>query len=426
MNLLKKLAADSLWLLIARIGAQGAMVVVTFVLARRMGASGFGGYAFIAAVVVIGNVLTTFGSDMVLIREIAAKGDFSDVPSVLVLQLVLSSAFIGCVFLFASSFSGQKTDSILALKIYSFALIPLAFFTVFTSILRGVQRMTAYALLNLGVAVLQVFAVMTFVQRETRITDLAYVLLGVQGAGTLLAALLCAPLFSNLKNWHFSLESSFPLFMVCLPVASIAILGILYQKLSLTMLTFLGTSTMTGVFSASARVMEAARLGHVAIFTALYPVMANLGQGGVFQKTLRLSRGLLLVVSMIGSILLFLLSKPIIEIFYGNGYQASILILKILAFTLIPYTVNSFLSLSYLAMKKEKVVVRIFAVSLLILLILNFWFIPVFGESGAGWAILITETMQMAVFLLAWMKDPARQTGVIPLRGGSYEFSDLS
>jgi O-antigen/teichoic acid export membrane protein len=172
--------------------------------------------------------------------------------------------------------------------------------------------------------------------------------------------------------------------------------------------------------------MEAARLGHVAIFTALYPVMANLGQGGVFQKTLRLSRGLLLVVSMIGSILLFLLSKPIIEIFYGNGYQASILILKILAFTLIPYTVNSFLSLSYLAMKKEKVVVRIFAVSLLILLILNFWFIPVFGESGAGWAILITETMQMVVFLLAWMKDPARQTGVIPLRGGSYEFSDLS
>jgi Na+-driven multidrug efflux pump len=60
------------------------------------------------------------------------------------------------------------------------------------------------------------------------------------------------------------------------------------------------------------------------------------------------------------------------------------------------------------------------------LLILNFWFIPVLGESGAGWAILITETLQMVIFLLAWIKDPARRTGMIPLRGGSYEFSDLS
>ncbi len=196
MNLLKKLAGDSLWLLIARIVAQGAIVIVTYTLARRMGASGFGEYAFMAAVVVIGNVLTTFGSDMVLIREIAANGDFSSVLSVLFLQLVLSFAFIGFVFLFALSFPSQTTESILALKIYSFVLIPLAFFTVFTSILRGMQRMTSYAWLNLGVAIIQVSAVLIFVQRKTSIIDLAYVLLEVQILGTLIAGLLCAPFFS--------------------------------------------------------------------------------------------------------------------------------------------------------------------------------------------------------------------------------------
>jgi len=426
MNLFKKLAGDSLWLLVARVGAQGAMVVVTYTLARRMGASGFGEYAFMAAVVVIGNVLTTFGSDMVLIREIAAKGDFSGVPAALFIQLMLSFVFVICVYLFVPSFSSQTTESVLALKIYSFALIPLSFFTVFTSILRGMQRMTSYAVLNLGVAIIQVSAVLIFVQREISIIILAYVLLGAQILGTLFAGLLCAPLLSYLNDRHFSLERMFPLFMVCLPVALITILGILYQKTSLAMLSLLGTTTMIGIFSASARVVEAARLGHVAVFTALYPAMAKLGQGGAFRKTLGLSWGLLLVVSVVGSALIFLLSKPIIEIFYGDEYQSSILVLKILAFTLIPYTANSFLSLAYLAMRKEKVVLRVFAVSLLMLLFLNFWFIPISREAGASWAVLITESLQMVIFLLVWLRDSSHQPELIPSRGDPYEFSNLS
>lgn len=423
MKLFKNLTRDSLWLLIARIGAQGAMVVVTYMLAWRMGAAGFGEYAFMAAVVVIGNVLTTFGSDMVLIREIAAKGDFSEVPSALVIQLMLSFVFIGCVFLLALLFSNPTTDSVLALKIYSFALIPLAFFTVFTSVLRGVQRMMSYALLNLGIAILQVSAVLIFVQRSANVKELAYILLSAQIAGTLLAGLLCVPLFSKLKDWHFSLDRLFPFFLVCLPIALIAILGILYQKLSLAMISFLGTSTMAGIFSASARVMEAARLGHIAFFTALFPVMANMAEKRALHKTLRFSRGLLLIASMIGSVLIFLFSKPIVDIFYGSEYQASILVLKILSFTLIPYTVNSYLSLTYLAIRKENVVLGILAISLLVLLTLNFWFIPVFGETGAGWSILVTECLQMMMFLWVWMKDSLRQTDAIPSQKSLHNLS---
>src|SRR5436190_122716 len=125
MNLFTKLARNSLWLLIARVGAQASMVIVTYLLARRLGTAGFGEYAFIATAIVIGNALTTFGTDMYLIREIAAKSDFSELTSVLVLQLVLSCVFIGFVFLLAPYFPNQTAESILALKIYSFALIPL-------------------------------------------------------------------------------------------------------------------------------------------------------------------------------------------------------------------------------------------------------------------------------------------------------------
>ncbi len=139
MNLFTKLARNSLWLLLARVGAQASMVFVTYLLAHRLGIASFGEYAFIATAIVIGNTLTTFGTDMYLIREIAANSDFSELTSVLVLQLVLSCLFIGGVYVFAPFLPNQTSDSVLALKVYSFALIPLAFFTVFTSVLRGTR-----------------------------------------------------------------------------------------------------------------------------------------------------------------------------------------------------------------------------------------------------------------------------------------------
>jgi len=425
MNLLMKLARNSLWLLIARVGAQVSMVIVTYLLARRLGTAGFGEYAFIATAIMVGNTLTTFGSDMYLIREIAAKADFSELPSVLVLQLILSCIFITFVFSLAPYLPNQTPDSILALKVYSFALIPLAFFTVFTSVLRGTQSMSAYAWLNFAIPVFQVVAIFIFIQRGTNIVMLAYLLLGVQTAGTILAGMLCSSYFSNLKELNISFEKLISLFVACLPIALIAVVGIVYQKMSLAALSFLGTASMVGLFSAAARVVEAARMGHVVVFTALYPALANVNQSKV-SRTFKASWLLLILLSAVGAALIYLLAKPIVDIFFGTEYELSIPVLKILAFTLIPYTINSFLSLLFLAWKREQSVLRILMISLLILFGLNLWLIPRTGQLGASWAVLVAEIAQALLFLLAWLNSPLCQMDAVSSKGVSYELSDLS
>jgi len=427
MSLFAKLARHSLWLLLARVGAQASMVVVTYLLARRLGIAGFGEYAFIATAIVIGNTLTTFGSDMVLIREIAAKSDFSELASVLILQLVLSFLFIGFVYILAPYLPNQTSESVLALKVYSFALIPLAFFTVFTSILRGVQKMNAYALLNFIIPVLQVIAIFVFIQHEANIAILAYLLLGIQTLAAILSGVFCFTSFPGFwRGLRFSVDKLFSFFMACLPIALIAILGILYQKLSLTMLSFLGPASTVGLFSAAARIVEAARMGHVAVFTALYPAMANADQNKTFPKAFRLSWFLLLAIAAGSSVLIFFLAKPIVSIFFGSKYQLSIPVLKVLAFTLIPYTVNTYISLEFLAKKRERIVVQILSVSLLMLLMLNIWFIPNAGQVGASWAILIAEVVQAVLFLLAWMSSPFHQSDTVHAKGVLHELSDLS
>jgi O-antigen/teichoic acid export membrane protein len=311
--------------------------------------------------------------------------------------------------------------------VYSFALIPLAFFTVFTSILRGVQKMTSYASLNFIMGVVQVVVIFIFAHHGLNIVNLAYLLLGIQTTGAALAGLFCMvaiPYFW--KNLHFSTHKFYSISRACLPVAMIAILGILHQKTSLTMLSFMGSASMAGVFSAAARVVEAAQIGHFVILTALYPVLANAHRDRTIRSTFRFSWILFLAVSTGASVLLFLLARPIVDLFFVRQYQPSIVVLRILAFTLIPYTVNSFLSTFLLAQKQERVILRVLGVSLFMLLVLNFILIPMNGQIGASWATLVAAIAQSMLFVWAWMGNPLRRMDSPPLKGTSYELSDLS
>lgn len=146
---------NSFVLLLARISTQIGTAVFTIVLARRLGITGFGEYALIAALIYVANSLTTFGTDMALIREIAAQDDLSSLPAALIIQLALSVLLIAAIWFWGDLIPNQSLETILALKIYILSLIPLAFFTVFTTALRGKQRMGAYAVLNLMAAGLQ-------------------------------------------------------------------------------------------------------------------------------------------------------------------------------------------------------------------------------------------------------------------------------
>jgi O-antigen/teichoic acid export membrane protein len=80
------LQKNILWTVFSRFGSQLLAVISSLMLARYLGSAGFGEYAFISAIVMIGNALSTFGTDMVLIRRISSRQDYADLSSALVIQ----------------------------------------------------------------------------------------------------------------------------------------------------------------------------------------------------------------------------------------------------------------------------------------------------------------------------------------------------
>lgn len=420
MNPQIQLGKNALWMILSRFGAQGLTIVFTIALARRLGSAGFGEYAFIAAILFVANTLTTFGTDMLLIREIAAQDNLSRLSAALVVQLMLSSIFIIAIWLTGSSIPNQNPETVMALKIYSLALIPLAFFTVFTTALRGKQNMDMYALLSLVVSGLQVAA--AFLSKISLI-ELTIVLVVIQTIAAAVAGFICLTTIPNFAGaWREPFSNVFLLVREAAPIAWIALLGMLYQRLSITMLSTMRGPTDTGIFSAAARMVEASKGIHIAVFAALYPAMAfaqtDLANQNRWIQAFKLSWKMLIAAAIASALILSIFSAPLTALFYGSQFNVSAGILGILAWILIPFTINTYLTLSFFAANKERLVVRALTASLLGLLILNLWLIPLKGPEGAAWSALLAECIQSAILT-------ASAVAQIRIHGEAHELSKL-
>jgi O-antigen/teichoic acid export membrane protein len=347
---------------------------------------------------------------MLLIREVAGGQDLSRLPAALLVQLILSAALVALAYAAAPALPGQGRDTITALRIYSLALFPLSFYTVFTSALRGRRRMDLYTLLNLAAAAMQVAVVWLFVRPGGSIVTLAALLLGAQLAAALVAGILCVRYLSEFRRpWSVTLAHVPGLVRASAPIALLGLLGMLYQKLSIYLLATLAGAAMTGWFSAALRVVEASKTGHLALFGALYPAMAQ-GQTHAgdarWTKTFTQSWKLLMVLAALAGLVMFLLASPLVRNLYGPAFGPSAAALKILAWILIPYTINTYLSLAFVAAGQERAVAYSLLASLIALAVLSAWWVPRAGVTGASAAALAAEVVQSIGLLLCRYRFP--------------------
>jgi O-antigen/teichoic acid export membrane protein len=198
-------------------------------------------------------------------------------------------------------------------------------------------------------------------------------------------------------GWRFSRKDVSILLNASAPLAVLTVVAMLYQKLSVTMVSMMGGAIPTGLFSASQRTVEGAKTGHAAVFTALYPAMAKDKNESFYLPWI-----LLLVGAGVGAAILSALAKPIVQILFGTDYEASIPVLQILAWMLIPYSINTFLTLKFIAFKHERPVLQASLASLVLLIALNIYWIPRAGLFGASWSALIAEIIQAVLLVSQW------------------------
>jgi O-antigen/teichoic acid export membrane protein len=416
-----RIGLNTAWLAAARLGSQLVSALMAILVARQLGQAGLGAYAFFSAVILTGNLLTTYGTDTLLIRELARSRDPRSplLAAALWVQIGLSAAFAAGVWLLGDHLPNQSGETILALKVFSLALFPLAFYSVFSAALRAWERMELYTLANLAAAGGQVVCAGLALALWNNLIALSLALLAGQTLGAITAGLLYRHALGGFALRERVFHEALLILRQGWRLALLGGFGFLSPRAAPIVLGLAAGATLTGEFSAAARLVEAAKLGHYAYFGALLPVLAN--QAGSRQVSSpagaqRRSAGkrdfslvILLALSTLMALALGWLAKPLVLLLYGKSFTTSAGLLPLLAWTLVPYTVTAKLSVDLVVKRQEGRVLTSLALGTLIAIPAYLLFTSRLGLSGAGLAALTSESIT-ALTLISLARLPAPVT----------------
>jgi len=380
---------NSLWLLLARLTAYGSSILFVILTARRLNVEAFGQFTVIAALVMVANTFTTFGTDTFLIREIAKAQQVTSVAArALGLQLALS-----CLWWLAILFLHPNP----LLLLYSLALFPLALLSVASALLRALERMDLFWSLSLANGFVQITA--AFFSKDVW-TLCASLVLG-QILIACLGLWICTSYLprSNL----FPSMDFYPLLRAVWPFAAIMTLSVLSQRLGILFVFAIEGDVATGLFSSAARLVEGLKFGHFAVLGALMPALSRGAANSRNGFRVGLGGMLGLSILMAGGVMLF--AHLLIHFLFGQEYMSAAGLLSVLSWILVPYTISAFVSIDLVARGREHAVLKAMLFSLLLFLGLYFVMINKYGLYGAACAALVGEISQAAI--LIWV---ARRT----------------
>jgi O-antigen/teichoic acid export membrane protein len=277
------------------------------------------------------------------------------------------------------------------LLMYALALFPLAMISVSTSSLRAFEQMDLVWAISLANGIVQILAALF---SNDLLTLCAYLLVGQ----LILAGFSFWICTMSLEAFHlFPIPDIRPLLGATLPFAALTILLVLSQRLGILSVSLLLNDSSTGLFSSVARVVDGLKLGHYAVLGALLPVISR-GTRSAGQS-FRSGFGLLMGLSLIMAVGLSLFPRFVILILFGDAFSQATGLLAILGWSLLPYTLSSFISYDLIARGKELTLVKATALSLPVFLVLYLWLISMYGLNGAIYATLAGEVFQAVILI---------------------------
>jgi O-antigen/teichoic acid export membrane protein len=380
---------------VADIGSKVATAALYIFIARKLGASEFGVYAFALTFAGLVTAIGYFGQDVVLAREVSrdrgqleryysnamlARSGFS-IPPLLLALLIAGVAGLGhhtllVVLLLGFGLCGEYMVQV-PFAVFQ-AYERLEFVTVVLIAQRWITTAAAIAALYLGAGLVAVA--------------------GIYCAGTLMgAALGTAMMYRYIARprLHVDIRGAIEVTRQALPIGiAFVALAVLF-RVDMAMLAIFKPSSEVGQYGAAYKLLETTAFFSWAVNIAVLPSLARLTPrttptvGFVYQRGIKLLLAITLPVS-VGAIVL---AGPIISLVYGGQYHRAADALALLAPTITLFAISQLTAQLFFAQGRRPTVAIVFALVGLENIVLNLVLIPRFGLYGAAAGTTISEVL---------------------------------
>ncbi len=373
-------------------------MVLVLALARLQGVEVLGKYSLMMTVFIVGQSCVGLGLPVIITREVARRHGEAGryfLNACLVTGAVAVIALAGAWAWLAHSSDAELR---IALPLVLAALLPTLLIVHGEAVLLAFERAGDLVAIN-------------FVETSVRALIGAGIVVAGGGlvalAGSLLVVRIGASLAyaAMLRRRHVALRGAADAGLCRELIRAIPVLGAIpvvnaiYGRADVLLLTWLGTWTELGLYSAALRIVDVARTVAPAYARALYPVLARLRSepGGSFAAVVQRSTREITLLVLPVVIVLCAFAEPVVRTLFGAHVSDAGAALRILAWSMIPATLATTLAQILFAAGLQAIDLRINLVSTLFIGIAGGLAIPVWGASGAAVAVLLANSLYAAL-----------------------------
>jgi len=387
----------------------------TLYIGRTLGASWLGKLAILLAFLNIFQILAAFGIPSLVTREVAR--DRADTTRYFYSALLAQGALgllASVLMILTSLILSYPPDTTQMLIAASPSVLLFAVAAAAHAILNAYERMEYEAIIEAVSSALQMIALVSIPLEKTGVVGLSAIKVG----GMVVNAALYLFFLSRLGvvgRPVFNLSSAWRLVRHATDLVLLALSDSFLFRIDILALSKILDEASVGIYNAAQQLIKIVALLAMAYGEAIYPTMSRLHHSAprFFLAAIRksLQYGILLILPLaLGTTLL---ARPLIVLLYGaTGYEASVLILRILAWYMpvqFAYVVYSkALIASYQQRRARQYAFIMVGASLIYQIALTFWL-------GAPGAAVATILVYGTGALLTW-RQVARTVGAFRFR----------
>jgi O-antigen/teichoic acid export membrane protein len=380
---------------IADIGSKIATAALYIFVARKLGASQFGIYAFALSFVGVVTAIGFFGQDVVLAREVSR--DHSRLEKYYSNAMVARSIFSVApllVVLLVSWAGGMSHHTLLVALLLGFGVTGDYMVQVPFAVFQAYERAEFVAVVLIAQRWLTTAAAITALYLGVGLVGVV----AIYCAGSLFAVVLGTAMmyrFIDRPRLHIDLRGALRVTREAFPIGiALVALAILF-RVDMTMLAIFKPAREVGQYGAAYKLLETTAFFSWAVNVAVLPSLARLSPrtiptvGFVYQRGLKLLIAITLPVA-VGAVVL---AKPIISLVYGAQYHRAALALALLAGTIALFPLASLSSQLFFTQGRRHVVAIVYAAGAVENIAVNLVLIPKFSLLGAAVGTSISELL---------------------------------
>ena len=374
---------------IGEIIAKLASVAFFVAVARELGEESFGDFMFALSFTTVLLLASGFGTEELVAREVARDRSRLDeyLSNTMVVKLGTSIALLA----FAAAFvnvAGYPEQTRAAVYVIGAGVAIENLGRTWGSVFQACERLDLFAVSIIVQRTVTAIAGIAVLARGGDLIDVAFVFLAGSVLGFVVAALV---LRRYVARPHLSIQRSqwWPLIKVGAPIGLVTLVLTVLVKLDMVLISFLsgGSNREVGFYGAAFRLVEATMFISWSFTAAFLPWAARRG-----EDPARLAEGYELGLKALTAVLLpigvtfAILADPLVNLFYGDQYEAAVAPLRWLGVMTVFYGINLLAAIVLVARDRPLDFARICGVVVAINLALNLALIPPLGATGAALA----------------------------------------